>query len=71
MSVRDRRPVFAGEVVTYHTAGGDVAAILLQFNGVGNASLTYGEAGTEGEEWLENVREGPAVNQWDAIPPRR
>lgn len=57
--------VNAGDVVTYHHPDGDVAAILLQFNGTGNASLSYDD------EWLENVREGGEVGQWDAIPPRR
>ncbi len=61
-----RPQLHAGDVVTYHAEAGDTEAILLQFNGVGNASLTYGDV------WppLENVREGPDVGQWDAIPPR-
>lgn len=57
--------VNAGDVVTYHGPNGDVEAILLQFNGAGNASLSYDD------EWLVNVREGPAEGEWDAIPPRR
>ncbi len=59
-----RPQLHAGATVTYHAEAGDTEAILLQFNGVGNASLTYGDV------WLENVREGPAIGQWDAIPPR-
>lgn len=64
MTDHPRRQLLAGETVTYHADAGDTEAILLRFNGVGNASLSYGDV------WLENVREGPDAGQWDAIPPR-